>query len=167
MKCTQQPLWILQSCPSPWLQQWPTSLSWNDSCILHRRSFSCVYKRTHMVWQLSAAMVNTNSQNYILTKYLSSVSGLKWTILPVLVNLISDTRLTELHDTNLLFLGFRVSICQLATWTRERRLGHALTPWMARPYSLPEGPNKIIQTGSWVRYQLWMCNDKKKGHIQL
>jgi hypothetical protein len=61
-----------------------------------------------------------------------SAFWLRSSVVSVLISLISDTRLIEPHDINLIFLGCG-SIRQLAARIRERRLGIALLPWLAQP----------------------------------
>uniref|UniRef100_A0A7I4CHE3 Uncharacterized protein n=1 Tax=Physcomitrium patens TaxID=3218 RepID=A0A7I4CHE3_PHYPA len=56
-----------------------------------------------------------------------SAFWLRSSVVSVLISLISDTRLIEPHDINLIFFGCG-SIRQLAARTRERRLGIALRP---------------------------------------
>jgi hypothetical protein len=61
-----------------------------------------------------------------------SAFWLRSSVVSVLISLISDTRLIEPHDINLIFFGCGY-IRQLAARIRERRLGIALFPWLAQP----------------------------------
>jgi len=67
-----------------------------------------------------------------------SAFWLRSSVVSVLISLISDTRLIEPHDINLIFLGCG-SIRQLAARARLRRLGIALPPSLAQPSSLSRG----------------------------
>jgi hypothetical protein len=71
-----------------------------------------------------------------------SAFWLRSSVVSVLISLVSDTRLIEPHDINLIFFGCRL-IRQLAVRARERRLGMALSSWQAQPYPLG---SQIIQT---------------------
>jgi hypothetical protein len=59
-----------------------------------------------------------------------SAFWLRSSVVSVLIGLISDTRLIEPHDIDLIFLGCG-STRQLAARARVRRLGTALLPWVA------------------------------------
>jgi hypothetical protein len=67
-----------------------------------------------------------------------SAFWLRSSVVSVLISLISDTRVIDPHDINLIFLGCG-STRQLAARTRARRLGIALPPWLAQPSPLSEG----------------------------
>jgi hypothetical protein len=70
-----------------------------------------------------------------------SAFWLRSSVVSVLISLISDTRLIESHDINLIFLGCG-SIWQPAARTRERRLGLEQPPRLAQPSTCPDrGPN--------------------------
>jgi hypothetical protein len=68
-----------------------------------------------------------------------SAFWLRSSVVSVLISLISDTRVIDPHDINLIFLGCG-SIRQLAARTRARRLGIALPPRLAQPSPLPRDP---------------------------
>jgi hypothetical protein len=72
-----------------------------------------------------------------------SAFWLRSSVVSVLISLISDTRVIDPHDINLIFLGCG-SIRQLAARARARRLGIALPPWPAQPSPSTEGPNSIL-----------------------
>jgi hypothetical protein len=61
-----------------------------------------------------------------------SAFWLRSSVVSVLISLVSDTRLIESHDINLIFQGCG-SVRQLAVRPRECRLGIALCPWHAQP----------------------------------
>ena len=68
-----------------------------------------------------------------------SAFWLRSSVVSVLISLISDTRLIEPHDINLIFIGCSLT-WQLAVRGCECRYGIALPPWQAQP-SL-RGPNQ-------------------------
>jgi hypothetical protein len=76
-----------------------------------------------------------------------SAFWLRSSVVSVLISLISDTRVIDSHDINLIFLGCG-SIRQLAARTRARRLGFALPPWLAQPSPSSEGPKPIPNSTS-------------------
>jgi hypothetical protein len=69
-----------------------------------------------------------------------SAFWLRSSVVSVLISLISDTRVIDPHDINLIFLGCGTTR-QLAARTRARSLSIALPPWLAQPSPSPEGPN--------------------------
>jgi hypothetical protein len=70
-----------------------------------------------------------------------SAFWLRSSVVSVLISLISDTRLIESHDVNLIFQGCG-SLRQLAVRPRECRLGIALSPWHAQPSPF-RNPNNL------------------------
>jgi hypothetical protein len=75
-----------------------------------------------------------------------SAFWLRSSVVSVLISLISDTRLIEPHDINLIFFGCEC-ICQLAARTCLRRLSIALRLWQAQPSSSKNQITKI-----WITY---------------
>lgn len=77
-----------------------------------------------------------------------SAFWLRSSVVSVLISLISDTRLIEPHDINLIFLGCG-PIRQLAARASARRLGIALPPRLAQPSpSIPGGTQMKCEIGS-------------------
>ena len=79
-----------------------------------------------------------NKRGWIGSGKLFSAFWLGASVDSVFISLISDTRIIDPHDINLIFLRC-VSIRQLVARTLVRCLGIALPAWSAQPSSLLPG----------------------------
>jgi len=98
---------------------------------------------SHIHYQKNFSSIVYKPPGYNLEFIPFSAFWLRSSVVSVLISLISDTRLIEPHDINLIFLGSG-AVRQLAAWPRVRRLGLALLPRPAHP-SHHWDPNKVKQ----------------------